>query len=180
MLKASDVATRFRKITPIDRLRKDVLTNINRTINQKTREGQISIRYVLPKRFNSIGDLSCSEIRALVYAGVIKQLEELEYIVRFKVEDDKPVLIISTGIDLAKKLDVASAKEYIRRHVKVEKPPKQSQSQPQSTPNKPQILPPRQQLGVQHTGRIESDADAEFMFSTSHDDVFDILNEMNN
>lgn len=163
MLKASDVAGRFRKITPVDRIIRDILKNIMREINNQTNSGRTVVRYVLQKLFDDIGDLSGRDIRSLVYAGVIKRLEELEYIVKLIIEDDKrPVLLISTGIDIAKEMDVETAKEYVKRHnpkvvAKRQRPTPITARDRAVTPRKP--------------------PNTDFKFSQNNGDVFDILNQ---
>ncbi len=162
MIPAKDIAKRFRFITPIDRIVRETLRDISGAINRQTREGKTIIEYNIKLLYEPVGDLTERDIRVLVCAGVIQELETNGYKVEVNTEEGL-TLIIKTGIELAHELDVNTAREFVKRHnIQASKKPK--------TPT----------TGVPQVGVRPQQNNP--MFSMDYDDkeVFDILNDLNN
>lgn len=160
MISAKDVAKRFKSITPIDRIVRESIRNISREINSQTREGKTVIEVTLSKLYDSVGDLSHNDVRVLVYAGIIQELEVNGYNVKFKLINKSPKLYISTGVNVAHEMDVNIAKEYVKRHLAK---PEKSTKIPTPQPKVRIPLPP--------TKNILPD-----WSSNNNSDIFDILN----
>lgn len=164
MIPAKDIAKRFRLTTPIDRIVRETLRDISGAINRQTREGKTIVDYNLKLLYEPVGDLSERDIRVLVCAGVIQELETNGYKVEVNTNDGL-TLVIKTGIEIAHELDVNTAREFVRRHnlqaSKKPKTPIQQLTQPQEFKN---------------FGKTDT------TFSMDYDDkeVFDILNDLNN
>lgn len=162
MIPAKDIAKRFRLTTPIDRIVRETLRDISGAINRQTREGKTVVEYNLKLLYDPIGDLTERDIRILVCAGVIQELETNGYKVEVQTNEGL-TLIIKTGIEIAYELDINTAREFVKRHNQVTKKPK--------TPVKPSEMQNKNQGRETHT-----------IFSMDYDDkeIFDILNELNN
>lgn len=158
MISAKDIAKRFKNTSPVDRIVRETLRNVVREINHQTREGKTIIHYTLSKMFDPMGDLDSRDVRALVYAGVIQELEINGYKVELKIIDNKPILIINPGVSIAQSLDANTAREFVKRHTSSKQPKKVVISSPRH--NTRQEIPKPQ-----------------VDWSTPSRDIFDILND---